>query len=213
MRLPQRSIGFLGTAISLASRPYLTFYFTIMNDNDKISLTSTQFAFFEFIFKALPFATTLGGAVFGYLEGHVCSMGHDIMATIKGLEMTPVAEVLPWYAVLGNMVTGTMLGISGGVALSGLGLAVLGVTTVVVNPTNRYTKARSRGAKCPSNSTIYYQRLDVDDHMSSIIKVAEKLDTQRLREREKAKEILKEGTDGTRKGKKLKKADDEKIRG
>ncbi|MCL2005041.1 MAG: hypothetical protein FWG73_02645 [Planctomycetaceae bacterium] len=170
-----------------------------MDETTKLNLTQTQFSFFKFIFKALPVATTLGGALFGYLEGH--DMGHNIIATLKGCEMTRVADVIPWYTILENMVAGTMLGISGGVALSGFGLAALDVTTVVVKPTNRYTKARGGGAKCPSSSIIYYQRLDVDDHMSSIIKVAEKLDTQRQKEKCKAQEMLKAGTDGTRKGK------------
>jgi len=161
-----------------------------------MNLTRTQWVLLKLALKALPVVTTMGGALFGYLEGH--DMGHNIMAAIQGLEVEPSVYGLPWYVVLENTVIGTVLGLAGGIMLSCFGLIFLDFMTVVDDPASRYTRKTDNSVSSATGNKTYYKKYDVEDHERSTQKVAAKYDDMRQKEEEEIQEILEIGTKGIR---------------
>jgi len=168
---------------------------TIRDKTIGIALTRAQLVLLKLICKALPLITIMGGALFGYLEGH--HVGHDILAAIRGLETSSFPDGRPWSFVLENMAICTAMGLTSGMALSCFGLVFLDCAVVVVEPVNR--RIRDVGTKSGisgTSSKIYYQKHDLDDHNSSILQVAEKYAKIRKKEEVEIQKILPMGTKG-----------------
>ena len=152
----------------------------------------------------------MGGALFGYLEGH--DVGHDILATVRGMEIKQqFPDGLPWYVVLENTVLCTVMGLTGGVALSCFGHIFLDCAIVAVESANRRVQDAGAGSSIsgPMSKRIYYKRHDLDDHNRSTQKVAEKYEGIKRKEADEIQEILEIGEDGIR-AKKLGKTVDNK---
>jgi len=168
-----------------------------MDATTKLSLTRTQFALSKLVLKTLPLIAILSGALFGYLEGH--DVGHDVLATIRGLEIQSFPNGLPWYVILENMAICTAMGLTGGIALSCFGLVLLDCSTVIVEPVNRLTRNAGTDSGISSKTTkIYYKQEDIEDHKKTVRKVGEKYANIRLQEGVEFQRILPTGTDGTR---------------
>ena len=174
-------------------------------------LTRTKWILLKLAIKTLPIVTVLGGALFGYLEGH--EAGHNIMATMRGIPVKQSIDGLPWHIVLQNTAIGAALGLTGGITLTCFGLVISDLMTVVDDPVSRMAKGAGSsgisGAGSMSGKT-YYKRQDVEDHERSTQKVAEKYDDKRQKEEVEKKEILEIGTDGVR-AKKLGKKVEKKV--
>ena len=149
----------------------------------------------------------MGGALFGYLEGH--DVGHNILAAMRGMEMKQFPDGLPWYVVLENTALCTVMGLAGGVAVSCFGHIFLDCAMVAVESANRRTRDADTGSSVsgPSSKKIYYKKHDLEDHNRSTQKIAEKYDNIKQKEEDEIQEILEIGTNGIRAKKLGKKVD------
>ena len=181
----------------------------ITRGNSYMELTQTQVVLLKHALKALPVATTVGGALLGYVEGH--EIGRMIAAAVHGVAAEPSAEVFPWRIAWENAAIGTILGLTGGMVLSCLGLIFSDFITASDDPVRRYTKPGSgvEGAagNKTSNQKTYYKKYDVGDHERSTQKVAAKYDDQRQKAEAETQEILEIGTVGVREKKLGKRVD------
>jgi len=162
-------------------------------------------------FKALPVFTTMGGALFGYLEGH--EMGHNIMAAMGGVTVQQPTDVLPWYEVWQNVGIGVAMGLTGGMALACFGIAATHHIPVEGDSPGRHRRGGGIGAFIPTRFKTYFKKSDVEDHDKSIHKTAVKYDKKRREEEAEVKEILEIGTEGMRAKKFGKKTIIQKPRG
>ena len=187
--------------------------------NRKMNLTRTQSELLKLALKTFPIITTLGGALFGYMEGH--EMGHNYMAAMQGIEIERHIDIdgerytldippLPWHVVLKNTAFAAVLGLTGGIAVMCVGLVLADLFAVVDDPINRQKNSTGSGANSATFIRTYYKKLDVTDHERSTTKVAEKYDEKKKKEEAENQEILEIGTKGIREKIMGKKPEDKK---
>ena len=181
----------------------------IARKNSKMKLTRTQVVLLKLALKALPVATTMGGALFGYLAGH--DIGRTLAATIHGVTAEPSVDAIPWRIVWENAAIGIALGLTGGVALSCFGLIFSDFITVTDDPDSRYTGSTGGGVEGSAGNKAYnktyYKKYDVGDHERSTQKVTAKYDDQKQKAEAEIQEMLEIGTEGIRERKLGKRVD------
>ena len=137
----------------------------------------------------------MGGALFGYLEGH--DLGHNVLATMRGMPEKPPDVEISWIEILKNMVIGTGMGLSGGIALTCFGLAATHHIPITEDTLDRQ-RIKTGAEAMATRFKTYFKRKDVEEHVRSVQKMAEKHDKKRQEKEVEEKEILKIGTEGVK---------------